>query len=115
MFLRIFSALTGAALIHGCTTESPTPEGDKIDCAIGSGAEYSKVCTLEKAGNGEYLIHSPDGGFRRLMLLPQSGEFAAVDGADTLNMLSQDSAIAEFEIGGDRYRIPHRLVSAESQ
>jgi len=86
-----------------------------IECAIGPGADYSKVCTLEEAGEDEFLIHSPNGGFRRLLFDPQAGEFGAVDGADALNILSQDGAIAEFEIGGDRYRIPHRFVVSETE
>ncbi len=86
-----------------------------IDCAIGPGADYSKVCTLEEAGNDQFLIHSPNGGFRRLMFDPRKGEFGALDGADTLTILSQDSEIAEFEIGGDRYRVPHRFVTMECE
>lgn len=115
MSLRIFSAAASTLLLAACATESPAPDGDMIDCAIGPGADYSKVCTLEEAGTGEFLIHSPNGGFRRLLFDTQAGEFGAVDGADELKILSQDGSIAEFEIGGDRYRIPHSLVASESE
>ncbi|MEM8723931.1 MAG: hypothetical protein AAGE86_00270 [Pseudomonadota bacterium] len=115
MSLRISSAAALAVLLTACATESPAPDGDMIACAIGPGADYSKVCTLEEVGEGEFLIHSPNGGFRRLLFDPQAGEFGAVNGADALEILSQDGSIAEFEIGGDRYRIPHSLVAPEAE
>lgn len=114
MYSRISSAAL-LLLLAACTTESPAPEGSMIDCAIGPGANYSKVCTLERADESEFLIHSPNGGFRRLLFDPASGDFGAVDGADTLTIITQDELLAEFEIGGDRYRIPHRLVRASDE
>lgn len=113
MSLRISSALILAGLVAACGPESQPPEGDEIECAIGSGASYSKVCTLErvsKDGSATFLIHAPDGSFRRLLIDPESGDFGSVDGADELEILSQDGEMAEFSIAEDRYRIPHRLV-----
>lgn len=114
MSLRISSA-AAIVMLAGCTTESPAPEGDTIDCAIGPGAGFSKVCTLERAGQNEFLIHSPNGGFRRLLIDPGTGEYGAVDGADPLDIIAQDGTLAEFAIGGDRYRIPHRLVRTDTE
>ena len=112
MFLRISSLVVASALIAACAAETPPPEGDTIDCAIGEGADFANVCTLEReAGDGStFLIHGPDGSFRRLLIDPETGDFGAEDGADALEIVSQNGESAEFSIGGDRYRIPHRLV-----
>jgi hypothetical protein len=113
MSLRIFSALAAMALLAACGPESPEPEGDTIACAIGKGAQFANVCTLERvAGEGGtvFLVHAPDGSFRRLRFDPAKGEFGSVDGADALEIIRQDGKVAEFTIAADRYRIPHALV-----
>ena len=119
MYLQIFSTATLAPVLAfalvACSKETPPPYGDEVDCAIGAGSDYSKVCTLEEAGDSEYLIHLPDGGFRRLKFNPEAGDFGSVDGADDLKIITQDGTIAVFEIGNDRFRIPHRLVSAPAE
>jgi hypothetical protein len=100
------------AIASACSPESVPPEGDTIACAIGEGTEFAEVCTLERvAGDGStFLIYGPDGSFRRLMIDPATGAFGAEDGADMLEVVSQDGKMAEFSIAGDRYRIPHKLV-----
>ena len=115
MSLRISSAALAFILVGGCEQESPPPKGDTIECAIGAGADYSAVCTLERVGADTYLIHTPDGSFRRLRFDPEAGEFGSVDGADELEILGQDGAVAEFSIAGDRYRIPHAMVRGEAE
>lgn len=113
MYLRISSLVVATGLLAACKVVSTPPEGSEIECAIGAGADFAKVCKLERAGGegeGVYLIHSPDGGFRRLRFDPDAGEFGAVDGADTLEILSQDGTYAEFSIAGDRYRVPHAAL-----
>ncbi|WP_298466782.1 hypothetical protein [uncultured Erythrobacter sp.] len=80
-----------------------------IDCAIGPGAEYSEVCTLEWLGDeldSEFLIHHPDGSFRRFAF---DGEHQIVttDGADPAETIRAIShAFWEFSVGGDRYKLP---------
>lgn len=112
MFLRISSAIALAAALSACGPESVPPEGDTIACAIGSGADFAEVCTLERADEdgSTFLIHGPDGSFRRLLIDPATGDFGAEDGADSLEIVTQDGEMAEFTIAGDRYRIPHSLV-----
>ena len=113
MSLRISSIAIASTLLAGCGgEESLPPEGDTVECAIGVGADFAEVCTLESVSDGKanFLLHAPDGSFRRLMIDPASGEFGSVDGADVLEIVSQDGKMAEFQIAEDRYRIPHRLV-----
>jgi hypothetical protein len=107
MFLRTSSALCAVALLAACGSESPPPPGDDIACAIGAGAEFSPVCKLEKLGpTGEFVIHHPDGGFRRFLMV--DGEINASDGAGEVEVVadaSQDHV--EIAVEGDRYRVPN--------
>lgn len=110
MCLRISSALGLIVVLAGCgAAESPPPPGDKVECAIGAGAEFSEVCTLEQSV-GEIILHHPDGGFRRLSRDPATGALAPRDGAEVLVMQpgAQDTAI--FAIGADHYRILRSLL-----
>lgn len=120
MSLRISSAAISAALLTACATESPAPEGDMIDCAIGPGADYSKVCTLEVRNDGEFLIHSPDGGFRRFTW-GEAGGVRSTDGADPVIServslpglgSSNETSILEFELATDKYRFDEALISS---
>lgn len=117
MSLRISSLVLATALVAACAQESSAPEGATVECAIGEGADFAKVCTLERASHDSstFLIHGPDGSFRRVLIDPETGEFGAEDGADALKIVSQDDKLAEFSIAGDRYRIPHRLVRRTGQ
>jgi hypothetical protein len=111
MCLRISSALAGLLGLAGCAAESPPPPGDKIDCAIGAGADFAPLCTLERVpGSDEIVLHHPDGGFRRLIRDPASGALAPGDGAEPLVRAPQTGAIAAFAIGADRYRVPLALL-----
>lgn len=115
MSLRIFSALAGVMIATGCSgAQSPPPPGDKVDCAIGAGADFSPVCTLERVA-GEIVIHHPDGGFRRLTRDPATGALRPRDGADDLVGQAEDAATLAFAIGSDRYRIPLVLLDPPAQ
>ncbi len=91
-----------------------------IDCAIGPGSDYSEVCTLEVAGDGEFLIHGPDGGFRRFTLT-DGDSVQSIDGADpviyervSLPGLGSagEATMLEFGVAQDRYRFDLRLISS---
>ncbi len=112
MCLRTSSALGLLVLLAACSGgESPPPPGDKVDCAIGAGAEFSPVCTLERvAGTAQIVLHHPDGGFRRLTSDPATGALAPLDGADPLVGMADDAQALQFAIGQDRYRIPRMLL-----
>ncbi|AUX70050.1 hypothetical protein CHX26_11635 [Porphyrobacter sp. HT-58-2] len=97
------------ALLAACGSERPPP-GDEIVCAIGAGADFSPVCTLEQASGGQYVLHHPDGGFRRLTLDPASGELAARDGADPFVVERVADGLLQIALGADRYRIPQSML-----
>ncbi|TRD12503.1 hypothetical protein FGU71_11940 [Erythrobacter insulae] len=119
MFLRIFSAAAAALFAASCGTESPVPQGSDIQCAIGAGVELEAVCTLERSAEGEsvsFLIHHPDGGFRRIEYDTATDQIGVGDGADALKVSEESTAeIAVFAIGEDRYRIPSEMLRTQPQ
>ena len=112
MFMRTYSAVGMIALLAACAGESDAPEGATIACAIGPGSELQEVCTLEAIGHDEdgirrFVIHHPDGGFRRIGFDPQAGTIAVMDGADDAVMQeSAELGQKHFTIGSDAYSIP---------
>ena len=107
MSLRTSSAGLALALLAACTASegAPPAPGDGIECAIGAGAEFADVCTLERvSGTQQIIIHHPDGGFRRLIFDPATGTLATADGAEPV-VLEPAQGVIQFAVGSDRYRI----------
>ena len=118
MSLRISSLGLATALVVGCSEvpEMPEPDGVEVTCAIGAGSDFAEVCTLEQSADSSFLIHHPDGGFRRVTYNADKDEIGVGDGADVLRVSgASTSEIAEFTIGEDRYRIPSAMLRAPSQ
>lgn len=121
MSLRIFSAGLLLAALAACgVNSSPEPEGMEIECAIGSGAEFEPVCTLEQVSSDEFVIHHPDGGFRRFYRRDDEPHLLIVaDGAEPINyeLLSlpgmgvDGPTIWEFGVEGSRYRLSADLLA----
>lgn len=110
--------LLAVAALSACS-QSPDAEGEptgqKIDCAVAGAAEFEKVCTLDKVGEeGEFVIHHPDGGFRRFTVDYDRG-IAATDGADELVDAGNGAqgGIA-FAVGPDRYIVPPAALERQS-
>lgn len=107
--MRIFSALSIAALLAGCSGEvSPVPEGQAIECAIGAGAEMGPNCIGERLSNGDseqFIIHHPDGSFRRFEFLPDDAGIGVADGAGEL-LQERDGNSVLLTIEDAQYRLP---------
>ncbi|UVI38997.1 hypothetical protein [Qipengyuania spongiae] len=108
--MRTLSLPLALAALAGCS-QSPdakaAPAGQKIDCALDGTQAFETSCTVEKVGNGgEFIIHHPDGGFRRFITSPD-GAFEVTDGADEL-IASEDAGGERitFAVGRDRYAVP---------
>lgn len=110
MCLRISRVLLATGVLAGCGTQTPEPEGEKLDCAIGPGADFASVCTLEwvrEPWQREFVIHHPGGGFRRFALSEDASGVVVIDGAEVLEMLDPPrDEIWQFSVSGDRYRMP---------
>ncbi len=107
MYLRIFSISALGLALASCGTEieTPEPEGDGIECAVGAGSEFSNVCTLERISDSEFVIHHPDGGFRRLAETAEG--LKSADGAHEVRIAEAGAGDSiEIEVDMDRYRIP---------
>ncbi|MCL9981967.1 MAG: hypothetical protein NBV60_02300 [Erythrobacter sp.] len=116
MSLRISSALGLLCLLAACGATTPPPPGDEVECAIGSGADFSSVCTLEKvAGTLDIVLHHPDGGFRRLTRDAATGTLIPLDGAEPLVSEAGPRGALQFAVGADRYRIPQTLLEPPPQ
>lgn len=81
-----------------------------LDCAIGAGAELANVCTLEWVGEEwgqEFLIHHPDGGFRRFTLNEDASGLTVKDGAEEIEMVDPSpDGFWQFLVSGDQYLMP---------
>lgn len=85
--MRIFSLLAAGLILSACSGEaSPAPEGQVIDCAIGVGVDMGPDCIGEQLAGGEvFVIHHPDGSFRRFEMLPDDAGIGLADGAGVLS------------------------------
>lgn len=110
MSLRISSLGLFCLAVCACSAnETPEPEGEEIECAIGPGSEFAGVCTLEVISDVEFIIHHPDGGFRRFVWA-DNGVLAVADGAEPVQYERVTEASREFGLEVDRYRLPTDLM-----
>lgn len=111
MSMRISNAAPLLLALVGCGLgESPEAEGESLDCAIGTGADFASVCTLEWVGaewEREFIIHHPGGSFRRFALNEDATGVVSGDGAEDVRMLDPaPEGFWQFSLGGDQYRMP---------
>ncbi len=114
--LRPVIAALLAGLVAACSggDAAPVPEGESLACALGGAGDFAEDCVLERVHEGGadvLVIHHPDGGFRRLIVLPSGGLIAA-DGADQAQV-SEEQGNLVVSLGQDRYRIPQALLAGE--
>lgn len=126
MSMRIFEALAGAGLaclaLAGCdggdgtvghqqsTSRSVSSTGGVADCAIGTAADWSRSCPVERSRDLVTLRH-PEGGFRRFHVVKDGRGLVAADGAEqaTVTVLGKDQI--ELSVGEDRYRLPATMAA----
>lgn len=116
--LRLPLALVLAGLAGACSGSGaePAPDGETVACAVGEAHDLTEDCILERVhenGADMLVLHHPDGGFRRLIVLPSGGLIAA-DGADQAQV-SVEQGIFAVSLGQDRYRIPQTMVAESAQ
>lgn len=115
---RPLLAVLLAGLAAACSGggAAPVPDGDTVACAVGGAADFAEGCLVERvheAGSDILVLHHPDGGFRRLIVLPSGGLIAA-DGAATAEVTEQQG-VFEVTLEQDRYRVPQALVARNAQ
>ena len=92
-----------------------TPGGAKqaaedtlIPCALARARDFKPDCTREiaRGPDGEvWVIHHPDGGFRRFVLIDKGTRIATADGAEEVRARRVGSEL-EVRVGPDGYRFP---------
>lgn len=127
MSLRTFSLLPFLVLLAACgrpdneklaeaeedLAEEAAAQG-LVECALGDGALFSRVCETERISGPEgtiLVIHHPDGGFRRFVILTDGRGLAAADGFDDTEVAIIADGMIEVASGGNRYRLPAAVKS----
>ena len=83
-------------LLAGCSQAEPAAEGIAVPCVLGGGA--SDECRLVDTGDGQFVVHHPDGGFR--VLTRSDGRYETAAGAD--RAVERNGGIT---IADDHYRL----------
>jgi hypothetical protein len=84
--------------------------GEPFACNIAG--VTGQTCKLERshAGNSvQFVVHHPDGGFRRFVLAPDGKGIVPADGADAATSKVAEGTV-DVAVGQDRYRIPQSLL-----
>ena len=77
-------------------------------CALDGAARFTGDCRAERVrrdGTLYLVVHHPDGGFRRFVIMNDGSGLAAADGAD-LATIRMAGTLIEVTVADDRYRIP---------
>lgn len=112
MSMRISSALILVLASSGCSAGAEQPQAaagaQRIECALGEGAEFADDCLVERSASGDtrvVTVRHPDGGFRRFEQVDDGRGLTIADGADeAVTSLAGD--VLEITVGQDRYLFP---------
>ncbi len=79
-----------------------------VPCALAGAKDFTPVCTLDvlrEGGKEFWVLHHPDGGFRRFQILENGTIIATADGAFEVQAARAGGEL-EVKVGDDRYRFP---------
>ncbi|MEY4237738.1 MAG: hypothetical protein RL339_339 [Pseudomonadota bacterium] len=110
--IRSTLALVPLVVLSACADPAPGEGGvvasEQVWCALGGARDFTQDCTLERSteeGRPAFVVHHPDGKFRRLLASADGQSLLAADGADqSQSALKQDRW--EVILGDDRYVVP---------
>ncbi|WP_308461528.1 hypothetical protein [Sphingomonas citricola] len=89
-----------------------------INCAVGSAATLSRVCSVERQESDRGLVltvRHPDGGFRRLLVTRDGRGVVAADGALPAQVTLVGANEIEVALGDDIYRLPATIRGAAAK
>lgn len=113
-FSILGATLLSALALTGCSGDDELPAGrTRVDCRPVGGAPFDGACTVErmKSDDGTVLVlRSPDGGFRRLLIVGDGRGVVAADGAEPVAVAPAGAAHIVATIGGMQYRLPARVT-----
>lgn len=82
--------------------------GDPIACAVDGATALTPVCRVERSetdGQLWLVVHHPDGGFRRFVVMHDGTGLAVADGAQTATT-AWVNGMLDVRVGADIYRFP---------
>lgn len=98
---------TGGAADFSKTCAIERDEETRIDCATSGAADFSKTCAIERGEGTRIVLRNADGGFRRIDIAAD-GTITAADGSDEADGKPLPDGRFELVLGRDRYRLPPR-------
>jgi hypothetical protein len=120
------SSLAMPLLLAGCADSGASDAADEtsradagravIACALDGAASFADECwyeRVERGGEVLFVVHHPDGGFRRFDLKLGPGfNLSTADGAEAANVTFPKAQYpwVNVRVGDDRYRIPVKYV-----
>lgn len=118
--MRLFALGIAPLALSACSDDAPGGRAvpgaeERIACAIGDGAGFSRRCTVERGVGADGLVltmRHPDGGFRRLLVARDGRGVVAADGAEAAEVRVLDGNLIEVAIGAARYRLPATIGAA---
>ena len=111
------SAMLALAACGGAVQPQAAEGAQRIECAIGEGAQFAPDCLVERqVRDGETLlvVRRPDGGYRRFVQLGDGRGLAAADGADEASVTLEGQTL-EVTIAQERYRFPAREMNPNAR
>lgn len=110
--MRISSALILVLAASACSAGAEQPQADvgaqRIECALGEGANFAADCLVERSASGDtrvVTVRHPDGGYRRFEQVDDGRGLVAADGADEA-VVNLSDGVLEIAVAQDRYRFP---------
>ncbi|MDZ4308072.1 hypothetical protein [Allopontixanthobacter sp.] len=110
--MRTFSALSLLLACAACSAGAEQPQAgagaQRIECALGAGAQFAADCLVERTASGDtriVTVRHPDGGFRRFEQVADGRGLVIADGAD-VTASSLSGGVLEIAVAQDRYRFP---------
>jgi len=101
-----------ALAVAGCSAGAEQPQAEpgaeRIECALGEGAEFAADCLIEgSSADGARIltVRHPDGGIQRFEQVEDGRGLIVADGADEAKLDFADEVL-EVAVASDRYRFP---------
>ena len=104
------AAVLTLAACGGAVQPQAAEGAQRIECAIGAGAEFAPDCLVERElrdGKTLLVMRHPDGGFRRFEQRSDGSGLTAADGADEATA-TLERGMLEVRVADERYRFPTR-------
>ncbi|MEO7247649.1 MAG: hypothetical protein ABIW31_04275 [Novosphingobium sp.] len=110
LLLSLSSCSKSGAGTAGEGQSAPAAEktDNHVPCALGGAAQFAPVCTRDQLHQGDkeiWVLHHPDGGFRRFQIIANGTRIATADGAFEVQAKRMGGDL-EVRVGDDRYRFP---------